>query len=196
VCTSANPAALQSPYDYTGSFTYNNAAVSSSCPANFTPTLPPAPKDPGPKVGYENFEAPGVLTPITQTSSGLYTVEYMGHNAIEPSIGVDWKTNVTAYQSDLETLFVTFGSNGLANWVNRRAPTSQFIDSDPILFTDRQTGRTFASDLTILSPDTVKISYTDDDGQTWVPDQTGGIASAVDHETIGGGPYHAPMISP
>src|SRR5438270_3080820 len=196
VCASSNPIALQPPYDYTGTFTYDDTAGTPSCTPNFTTTLPAAPADPGPKVGYENFEAPGVLTPLTQTSSGAYTVEYLGHSAIEPSIGVDWKTNVAAYQSDLETLFVTFGSNGLANWVNRRAPTSQFIDSDPILFTDRQTGRTFASELTLLSPDTVKISYTDDDGQTWVPDQTGGIASAVDHETIGGGPYHAPMISP
>ncbi|PYL96361.1 MAG: hypothetical protein DME27_09910 [Verrucomicrobia bacterium] len=172
VCASSNPIALQPPYDYTGTFTYDDTAGTPSCTPNFTTTLPAAPADPGPKVGYENFEAPGVLTPITQTSSGAYTYEYLGHSAIEPSIGVDWKTNVTAYQSDLETLFVTFGSNGLANWVNRRAPTSQFIDSDPILFTDRQTGRTFASELTLLSPDTVKISYTDDDGQTWVPDQT------------------------
>src|SRR5438477_555335 len=168
-------------------FTYNDTAVSSGCPANFTPTLPAAPKDPGAKIGYENFEAPGQLTTITQTSSGAYTVEYLGRSAVEPSIGANWKTGVINFKSDLEALFVTFGSNGLANWVNRRAPTSQFIDSDPIGFTDRQTGRVFVSELTLLSPDTVKISYTDDDGRTWVPDQTGGIGSAVDDDTIGGG---------
>src|SRR5437016_9470868 len=190
VCASSNPIALQPAYEYAGTFTYDDTAGTPSCTPNFTTTLTAAPADPAPKVGYENFEAPGVLTPITQTSSGAYTYEYLGHSAIEPSIGVDWKTNVTAYQSDLESLFVTFGSNGLATWVNRRAPTSQFIDSDPILFTDRQTGRTFASELTLLSPDTFKTSYTDDDGVTWIPDQTGGIASAVDHETLGGGPYH------
>src|SRR5438874_7369411 len=195
VCASSNPIALQPPYDYTGTFTYDDTAGTPSCTPNFTTTVPAAPADPGPKIGYENFEAPGVLTPITQTSSGAYTYEYLGHSAIEPSIGVDWKTNVAAYQSDLETLFVTFGSNGLANWVNRRAPTSQFIDSDPILFTDRQTGRTFASELTLLSPDTVKISYTDDDGQTWIPGQTGGIASAVDHETLGGGVYRQDLAA-
>jgi hypothetical protein len=171
VCASGNPLApFQQPYSYTGTFTYNDTAVSSSCPANFTPTLPAAPKATGAKVGYENFEAPGVLTTITQTSSGLFTVEYLGRSAVEPSIGANWKTGVINYQSDLETLFVTFGSNGNANWVNRRAPTSQFIDSDPIGFTDRQTGRVFASELTLLSPDTVKISCTDNDGQTWVPD--------------------------
>jgi hypothetical protein len=191
ICLSGNPLASAPPYDYTGTFSYDDTAASTSCAANFSETLPAAPAATGTKVGYENFEAPGVLTPVTQTSSGAYTVEYLGHSAVEPSIGVNWNTNVAAYQSDLETLFVTFGANGLATWVNRRAPTSQFIDSDPILFTDRQTGRTFVSELTLLSPDTVKMSYTDDDGQTWVPDQTGGIGSAVDHQTVGGGPYHA-----
>jgi hypothetical protein len=196
VCASSNPLApFTQPYTYTGTFTYNNVAASSNCPANFTPALPAAPADTAAKIGYENFEAPGVLTPITQTSSGVFTVEYLGRGAVEPSIGVDFKTNVTAYQSDLESLFVTFGSKGSASWINRRAPTSQFIDSDPILFTDRQTGRTFASELTLLSPDTVKISYTDDDGQTWIPDQTGGIASAVDHETIGGGAYRQDLTA-
>ena len=197
VCASSNPLApFAQPYTYAGTFTYNDTAVSVSCPPNFTETLPAAPVASGAKVGYENFEAPGVLTQITQTSSGAFTVEYLGHSAIEPSIGVNWQTGVVNYKSDLETLFVTFGSNGLASWVNRRAPTSQFIDSDPIGFTDRHTGRVFVSELTLLSPDTVKISYTDNNGQTWVADQTGGIASAVDHETIGGGPYHAPLTSP
>jgi hypothetical protein len=45
------------------------------------PTPLPAPVDNGPKVGYENFEAPGLLTPGTSTSSGAVTVEYMGRGA-------------------------------------------------------------------------------------------------------------------
>ena len=162
---------------------------------------PPAPQDTGAKIGYENFEAPGVLTQVTQSSSGGLTVEYMGRGAGEPSVGSNWNTGVANFQSDLETLFITFDDScspliPKATWVNRRAPTSQFIDSDPIGFTDRQTGRVFAAELTLLSPDTVKISHTDDDGITWVPDQSGGVASAVDHETIGGGPFHAPLVPP
>lgn len=158
---------------------------------------PPAPQDTGPKIGYENFEAPGVLVPGSATSSGAVTIEYMGRGAGEPSIGANWNTGVINFQSDLETEFVTFDDtcplNGLkAIWADRRAPTSLFIDSDPIGFTDRQTGRVFAGELTLLSP-SCKTSYTDDDGVTWVPTQGSGIASAVDHETIGGGPYHAPL---
>ncbi len=168
-----------------------------------TPPQPPAATpDTGPKVGYENFEAPGVLTPVT-VSTGP-TMEYMGRGAGEPSIGVNWKspapndvTGVTNFQSDLETLFITFANScptggPTATWVNRRAPTSVVIDSDPIGFTDRQTGRTFAAELTATSP-TCKISYTDNDGNTWVP-TPGPLGSGIDHETIGGGPFHTPLI--
>jgi hypothetical protein len=166
-----------------------------------TPAAPPAASpDTGPAIGYQNYEAPGVLTQVTQTSSGALTVEYMGRGAGEPSIGANWNTGVVSMQSDLQTLFVTFDDrcppNGAAaTWVNRRAPTSQFIDSDPIGFTDRQTGRVFSAELTLLSP-TCKTSYSDDDGQTWTPTQGSGIASGVDHETIGGGPYHSPLTKP
>ena len=165
------------------------------------PPPPPAPADNGPKVGYENFEAPPILTPVTTTTGP--TVEFMGRGAGEPSLGVNWNSadpnsasGVTNFQSDLETLFITFTntcSTGGANatWANRAAPTSQAIDSDPIGFTDRLTGRTFAAELTATSP-TCKISYTDDDGQTWVA-SPGTLGSGIDHETIGGGPYHAPV---
>ena len=163
---------------------------------------PPAPQDLGGKIGYENFEAPGVLTPGTTTSSGAVTVEYMGRGAGEPSVGSNWATGVANFQSDLETLFITFDDscsllNPKASWVNRRAPTSVFIDSDPIGFTDRglTKGRVFASELTLLSPNTVKISHSDDDGLTWIVAQSGGLASAVDHQTIGGGIYHTPIPS-
>src|SRR4029077_12781230 len=139
------------------------------------------------------------------------TVEYMGRGAGEPSVGNNWNTGVTNYQSDLETLFITFNdscpANGqVATWVNRAAPTSQAIDSDPIGFTDRQTGRTFAAELTATSP-TCKISYTDSDGVPTMTNPSGWVAtpgplgSGIYHETIAGGRYHlingvAPPHSP
>lgn len=169
---------------------------------------PPAPADTGPKIGYQNYEAPGTLVQVASSSQGpaAHTVEYLGHDAGEPSIGVNWNspnstTGVTSYQSDLQTLFVTFNDscpvNGqTATWANRPSPSSQFIDSDPIGFTDRYTGRTFAGELTLTSGDN-KTAYTDDDGQTWVVSAFGqGIGSGVDHETIGGGPFHAPLTRP
>ena len=202
ICESTAPAApSMAPFTYNGTFTYDNTGPVSTPP--HYGALPAAPQDTGPKVGYENFEAPGVLTPVIVTSSGGSTVEYLGRSAGEPSVGANWNTGVINLQSDLETLFVTFDdscnlANPKATWANRRAPTSVAIDSDPIGFTDHTLpagtpNRAFAGELTLLSPDTVKISHTDDDGVTWVPDQSGGIASAVDHETIGGGRYAAPL---
>jgi hypothetical protein len=190
VAYDTTPASATDPYH--GSAT----AVSTA-----TTSIAAAPQDTGPKVGFENFEAPGVLVPASALSSGGITVEYLGRGAGEPSVGANWVTGVINFQSDLQTEFITFNdscnlASPKATWVNRRAPTSQFIDSDPLGFTDHTSGtanRVFASELTLLSPDTVKISHSDDDGVTWIPDQSGGIGSAVDHQTIGGGPYHAPL---
>ena len=190
-------------YDTTPVATDSYKGTATAVPQTPAPP-PPAPQDTGPKIGYENFEAPGILTQGTALSSGVVTVEYMGRGAGEPSIGVNWNSTsnsvggMTNFQSDLETDFISWNEScsptiPKATWVNRRAPTSVLIDSDPIGFTDRQTGRVFAGELTLLSPDTCKTSFTDDDGMTWIPSQGSGLASAVDHETIGGGPYHAPL---
>jgi hypothetical protein len=180
----------------------------------------PAPGS-GEYVGFELFEAPGTLVNVTSTSQGstINTVEYLAHDAGEPSIGVNWQSTqdstngITAYQSDLQTAFIKFNdscpaSGQKATWYNSQAPTSQLIDSDPIGFVDPLTGRVFCGQLTLTSPG-CKISFTDTDGKDplgnpgptgWVG-TTGPVGSGIDHETIGGGPYHlingiAPPHSP
>src|SRR6266705_894873 len=198
-------------FSATAAFQYagSASAISTSTASAF---IPSAPQDAGPKIGFENFEAPGTLVQVTDSSQGptAHTVEYMGHDAGEPSVGVNWNspnsaTGVTNFQSDLQTLFIKFDdscpSNGQkAAWYNSAAPTSQFVDSDPIGFTDRDTGRAFAGELTLTSP-SCKISFTDTDGLDalgqptlagWSP-SSGPLGSGIDHETIGGGPYHIPV---
>ena len=196
---STNGVPQMAPFTYNGTFAYDDTAGGGSPP--FFGQLPAAPQDNGPKIGYENFEPPGILTPVKVTSSGGLTVEYLGRNAIEPSIGANWSSGIINYKCDLEMLFIDFanscsasGSN--ASWVNRASPTSVFVDSDPIGFTDRETNRVFCSELTLLGVNTVKNAHTDNDGLTWSVDQTGGIGSAVDHQTIGGGRFHTPIPSP
>ena len=61
---------------------------------------------------------------------------------------------------------------------------------DPILFTDHTTGRTFVAQLEGLTPLGSTIDITDDDGDNFTPSD-GVIPSDIDHETIGGGIYHA-----
>ncbi|PYL55691.1 MAG: hypothetical protein DMF29_01105 [Verrucomicrobia bacterium] len=168
-----------------------------------SPTIPPAPQPATPiYIGFENFEPPARLVPVYSSSQGSTpnTVEYMLNDAGEPSIGVNWKTNVTAFQSDFQTGFVTFDDScNLASpkafFRESQAPTAEAADQDPIGFTDRVTGRTFSAQLTLTSP-TCKTSYTDNDGLTWTPTAGFGIGSGIDHQTLGGGNYHAPLVNP
>src|SRR5258706_1116861 len=163
-------------------------ATSTPSSFRFTDVQPPpppaaAPQGSGLAPRYQNFTpSPG------QVAAG------MGVGSGEPSIGVNWNTGRVMYQGAiLQTLRVTFddfcATTPNSTWVDKSAPTS--VESlDPILFTDSATGRTFVSQLT--GQDSLS-SLSDTDGETWIPSQGGGIPSGIDHQTIGGGPYHAPL---
>ena len=203
------PSRSAEPYESRQSVAPNSPLAPAAVPAAPTPPTPVY-------IGFENFEAPGTLIQVASTSQGPsgHTVEYIGHDAGEPSIGVNWNSTqdpakgVTAYQSDLQTDFVKFDDSCFpggqkASWYNSQAPTSQFIDSDPIGFVDAQTGRVFCGQLSLTTPG-CKISFTDTDGldplsqpgpDGWVG-TTGPAGSGIDHETIGGGPHHAPLVDP
>ncbi|MGI8437307.1 MAG: PKD domain-containing protein [Chthoniobacterales bacterium] len=62
---------------------------------------------------------------------------------------------------------------------------------DPILFTDRVSGRTFASNSTAGA--NAVYAYTDDDGDTYVPVGVAGPNGGADHQTMGSGPY--PLVN-
>src|SRR5260370_41704521 len=72
------------------------AAVPTAAIAAISPAPIPATPD---YIGFENFEPPAVLIPVFSSSQGSTpnTVEYMVNDAGEPSIGVNWTTNVTAF---------------------------------------------------------------------------------------------------
>ncbi|HUP90950.1 MAG TPA: choice-of-anchor D domain-containing protein [Solimonas sp.] len=61
--------------------------------------------------------------------------------------------------------------------------------SDPILWTDQDTGRTFAADNTTGANAQSDWAYSDDDGESWVPVGTG--LTGADHQTVVSGPYPA-----
>src|SRR5438128_6108645 len=182
-------------FSATAAFQYSGSASAISTSAA-SALAPSAPEDRGPKVGFQNFEAPGTLVQVASSSQGpgAHTVEYMGHDAGEPSVGVNWNSpnsaaGVTNFQSDLQTLFITFndscpGNGQSAIWYNSSAPTSQFVDSDPIGFTDRQTGRVFAGELKLTST-TWKLSFTDTDG----------LDALGQHTSAGLSPLSGPFVS-
>jgi outer membrane biosynthesis protein TonB len=154
-----------------------------------TPAPPPAPLGSGLAPRFQNSYPPLSLIAASK-----------GVDAGEPSIGVNWKTGKAMYISDLTTLRETFDDScptfPTALWEDKSAPNN--ADSlDPILFTDHgynnvtpDVGRTFVSE---LSGQDSLTAYSDDDGETWIPSQGGGIPSGVDHQTIGAGPFHAPL---
>jgi hypothetical protein len=156
--------------------------------ADAAPLPAPAPAATGTAPRFEN---------LTPPAAGPNT---LGLHAGEPSIGIglpitDHPEGRALFQSDVQTLRVTFnGACAKPLWENKPAPTSQ-QDFDPILYTDFQTGRTIAHLLSFAANVIVgESSVSDNDGDVWVPSNGAGIASGVDHQTVGGGPYHAPLI--
>jgi PKD repeat protein len=123
----------------------------------------------------------------------------LGASAGEPSIGVGREgdqhiPNAAMYIASLEVLRVTrdecLSSSRQETdvWVDKTAPSNSLVTLDPILFTDFRTGRTFASQ---LGPKCSLMSFSDDDGESWLPSQGCGINAGVDHQTVGGGPFPA-----
>jgi PKD repeat protein len=121
----------------------------------------------------------------------------IGASAGEPSIGVgrlgdQHVPNAALYIAGLEVLRMTrdeclsSGRQGTDLWVDKTAPNNGLATLDPILFTDFRTGRTFGSQ---LGPKCSLMSFSDDDGETWIPSQGCGINAGVDHQSVGGGPF-------
>ena len=156
---------------------YHGTASVATAPAP-APTPTPAPVSSEPAPRFSNYIPP----------TG------MGTDAGEPSIGVNWKTGKVFFVSYTHTLRIGFddtSSPAPAIWEEKSVPT-HVQSLDPILFTDSQTGRTFSSQ---LAGATSLMAFTDNDGESWTPSQGAGIAASVDHQTVGGGPFHAPLTT-
>ncbi len=137
-------------------------------------TTPPPPPS-------ANFKPP--------TYQNYHSPAGVGDNSGEPSIGVNWKSGNIMTNAVLDTLRVSFNTSvspAVATWTLVNSPITSTTSLDPILFTDHQTGRTFVSQ---LLGTTSLAAFTDDDGATYTVSQGGGIASGIDHQTIGGGPF-------
>ena len=166
------------------------------------PTSPPPP-GPGPGAPtFVNYPAPEDCTgsqqppSCIQPSTGSTTAG--AHGAGEPSIGVNWNTGKVFIEAGNHTLRVTFNDAArpaTAFWEDKRSPFSR-VSLDPILFTDDGhfggPNRTFASQLDGACSE---MSFTDDDGNTWLLAQGCGAPAGVDHQTVGGGNYASPAPS-
>jgi len=137
-----------------------------------------------------------------------------GDDAGEPSLGINWTAEQTFSNSNgpipnggtalyfggfmpymAKVVFDDCSSPARAEWTKKPLITANTTRAfgDPILFTDRMTGRTWVSQLEGLTPAGSTTDYTDNDGDTFTPAVPSGAPSCIDHETIGGGPFHAPL---
>jgi hypothetical protein len=117
----------------------------------------------------------------------------LGQDAGEPSIGIDWSTDNALVQAGTQTLKVDF-SGAAPSWQDVSSPLTSATTLDPILFTDHDTGRTFVSQLYGACS---LMAFSDDDGATWTQNPIGcGLGAAIDHQTVGGGPFHAGVTGP
>jgi hypothetical protein len=140
---------------------------------------------------FRNYHVPLSLMPPTAEEQAI------GGRAFgEPSIGVDTRNDNVMYQAGLYTIKAHFGSGSHPQAtfaeVSDKPLTSSFSE-DAILFVDRFTGRTWVSQLDAAC----SISaYSDNDGKTWTPAAKGcQTPPAVDHQTIGAGPFAKPIPS-
>jgi len=139
------------------------------------------------------------VPPTTPRYTNYYPPAGVAESWGEPSIGVNWNTGNVMTYGGLSTyaLRATFNDNvspASVNWTQTPLLTASLprAAGDPILVTDKDTGRTFVSQLQGLTP-SATMDYTDDDGATYVPTLGFGIGAGIDHQTIGVGPFHAPL---
>jgi hypothetical protein len=121
----------------------------------------------------------------------------LGTSAAEPSVGFNPKSGAVMFIASTQTLRVGFDqcpSPAKATWTDVSFLTTSKVTFDPILFTDRELGRTFVSQL--LPTKASLTAFTDDDGATWTPSQGSGLNSGVDHQTLGGGPPASGLLHP
>jgi hypothetical protein len=140
----------------------------------------------------------------------------VGDDSGEPSLGSNW-TRESVFTNSLRSipnggtanyfggfspymLNVVFNdcqSPALVSWNQKPLLTASTprAAGDPILFTDRVTGRTFVTQEEGLTPAGSTTDFTDDDGDNFNPSEGSGAPSCVDHETVGGGPFHVPLSS-
>jgi len=189
-----NGAQITAHYDSTAvpsSFAITSGVTTTPTPTS-TPSPTPGPGATGPQ-SFHNYQAPYPYPHEPPPPSAVALL--FG----EPSIGVDWGTNTTMYQGDLNTWAVGFDYSvkpPTATWSDRSDVATDSGSLDARLITDHiGHDRTFVDQLAGAQS---AQAYTDNDGGTtappgnsadWIAEPAGGFPSGVDHQSIAAGRY-------
>jgi hypothetical protein len=167
--------------------------------------------------------APAQVTQAAVTTPGVPRFQnYPAPDGIaddvgEPSIGCNWKSETSnpnsmfsipnggrvmlfgGFSPDMyRATFNDCSSPAGVLWEAKALLTASTprAAGDPILFTDHDTGRTFVSQLEGLTPAGSTTDLTDDDGDNFSPSEGSSLPSDLDHQTFGGGIFHAGGVGP
>ena len=138
-------------------------------------TVPGAPR-------FQNFYAPHNTS--AEASSGEFNIGFNPHSGriMVMNTGPIWRLTPP------EVANSSMPESCEAVWEDKSSTVTD-TGLDPILWTDQKTGRTLASNSTVGA--NALYSYSDNDGDTWVPVGVGPPDGGADHETIGTGPFPA-----
>jgi hypothetical protein len=120
-----------------------------------------------------------------------YVAYDLGFKGGEPGISYDTKRNATFYAAGTTVLRLGWDPAGKLTKTDVSPPFGP-TTLDTILVTDKNTGRTFVSYLALACS---FMSYTDDGGEGWDTSTGCGAGAAVDHQSVGAGPLHAPLTA-
>jgi hypothetical protein len=117
----------------------------------------------------------------------------------ETSIGVNPLTNNALFQISVTTARVAWDDRRnppTASWKNVSFELNTKRTADPILWTDRLTGRTFVSHnqgaVSALGASASLLGFTDNDGDSWTLPEPASTFPSADHQTVGTGPWAPP----
>ncbi len=160
--------------------------------------LAPSQAAPSTAPAFRQYHAPTAPLDVRGRATG-------GDASGEPSLGFDSRTGDVMYMAEKNTYRVNgfdLAKDEKATWTDVTDPVIGAQTSDPILFTDPVTNRTYANQLELQGGSLQ--AYTDDQGRTWTHSTMGGgIGLSFDHQTIATGPpakegrvYPAPLVGP
>jgi hypothetical protein len=108
----------------------------------------------------------------------------------EPTIGWDRARNAAVFGAGTNNVRLTWNDSTVPATMTVADATAatSLTTLDAITFTDQNTNRTFVSQLAAVCS---LFSYSDDAGASYTPGQGCGVGTLLDHQTVGGGRFHA-----
>ena len=162
-------------------------------PPSPTPTPTPVNEPPGTPRFYNYLSPPGVADDAGEPSIGVNPKTEKFFNGVGNGGTVNYFGGFLPYMLRVTFDESTFPAKAIWEKAGLSVATAPRVYGDPILFTDQDTGRTFVSQELGSSPGGSTMEFTDDDGRSFLPSMGSGAPSGIDHQTVGGGPFAAPV---